>query len=71
MANFEFNYRYDGKEINYREMQEFLKFGENVDFSMLENAFEESTIYRADIEDGSQRSTTYVTKMDEHDESAG
>lgn len=54
----------------YSEMREFLKFDDPIDFSLLESAFEESAIYTAHFENGPER-TTYVAKIDEHDESAG
>lgn len=54
----------------YAEMHEFIKFEDPIDFSLLESAFEESTIYTAHIENTPER-TTYVAQIDEHDESAG
>lgn len=55
----------------FSEMNEFLKFEDPIDFSLLETAFEESPIYTAQIENGPETITTYVAKIDEHDESAG
>lgn len=55
----------------YAEVNEFLKFDDTIDFAMLDGAFEDSPIYTANIEHGFERSTTYVAKIDEHDESAG
>ncbi len=55
----------------YTEIQEFLNFEDPIDFSILEQAFEDSPIYTANIENGLEQSTTYVAKIDENDESAG
>lgn len=70
MAELHLNYRCGSSE-DYKEINEFLKLDDQIDFSILEKAFEESPIYTANIENGLQKSTTYVAKIDEHDESVG
>lgn len=71
MANPEMNPCDTSSPGPYSEVNEFLKFDDTIDFAMLDGAFEDSPIYTANIEHGFERSTTYVAKIDEHDESAG